>query len=246
MSMLPIYKKDEWPEFYCWSHQIGWIIGFQMHLINIGIIYLQTEQYITWSHVQQASPDPHARSNPLFGASTIQQHHNGGEREHVCSDSSEHYWFVMLCYYTIYTSYTGSLGTESSVARQTRLLRQYEITIEVHLILQFAIVHDNSAGAPVFCMHADAKIVYVVSHAASTYWPEHRKMQKQIWKAPISSKWRGTKGNANSASAVFFHLREIKDLQHVGSSPESSQIFSTEYTRVPNPTLWTHTWINEQ
>jgi len=53
--------------------------------------------------------------------------------------------------------------------------------------------------------------------------------------------WRWTKVNANNESVVFFHLREIEDLQHVGSSPESSQIFSTEYTRVPNPTLWTHT-----
>jgi hypothetical protein len=35
--------------------------------------------------------------------------------------------------------------------------------------------------------------------------------------------------------------REMSDLQHVGSSPESSQIFSTEYIRVPNPTSWIHT-----
>lgn len=90
----------------------------------------------------------------------------------------EHYWFMMLLYTYLYKSYTGSLGTESSGVWQTGLFRQYEITVEVHLILQFAVVHDDSAAAPVFCMHTDAKIVYMVSHAASTYWSEHRKKCK--------------------------------------------------------------------
>lgn len=74
------------------------------------------------------------------------------------------------------------------------------------------------------------------------------KDSKMIMKNAESLKWREEKEMVamHLLRSFIWDLREIEDLLHVGSSPESSQIFSTEYIRVPSPMLWIHTWRNEK
>ena len=71
-----------------------------------------------------------------------------------------------------------SLGAvSSSLVRQTGLLlllllRQDDVSMEVHLVPQLGVVHDDRAAAPGLRVHAHAQVGYVILNAVTAHRPE--------------------------------------------------------------------------
>ena len=68
-----------------------------------------------------------------------------------------------------------SLGAvSSSLVGQTRLLlllRQDDVSMEVHLVPQLGVVHDDPAAAPGLRVHAHAQVGYVILNAVTAHRP---------------------------------------------------------------------------
>lgn len=177
-------------------------------------------------HLQQASSGPAWWCYPLSGC-------RNNEAERGRTDCVRGATMIIQNFFTWV-----SLGAvSSSPVRQTGLLvllRQDDVSMEVHLVPQLGVVHDDPAAAPGLRVHAHAQVGYVVLNAVTAHRPEKAANNVNQERVPCGAALAQFTGDGSGGVGGW-------DLLHAGSSPESSQICSTEYTRLPSPTSWTHT-----